>query len=263
MRHPDVSADALLELLSILQDSAELVERASTTVKVDYLVSRHQYRTWSYAEMRRVYDQMYFEPPFRSWVEAWLHAEPEFSRRLVSHMSLNHWQHIDSPRREPPALLEDDLFDTRLTGIEPDGTLDAAELLPLLKDSKLLRAAERDLLSGNLELIDRHNARYACLQVALASQAYHRRHGEFPESLADLQPEYLAELPDDLYSPQPAAVIYRRTGHDAVVYSQYTNGEDDGGEIVTYEEARGADLPDLGLRIRAPNLTRPVAVPDR
>ena len=269
MHYSAVTADELLRLASVVQESTRLMERPSTIVKLECLVSRRESNAWSYEEMRRVYDQMEqvalfdFDPPFDSRVEVWLRAEPEFSRRLIAHMTVNHLAHVDAPRRGRPPLLDDDLFDAAPPDEAPDGILPPADLLPLLRSSKLIKAEERSLLASHLEAIERCKVRSACLQVALVSQAYHRRHGEFPDELSELQPKYLAELPDDPYSPDPASVVYRRTGEEAVVYSQYTNGEDDGGAIVTHEEARGAYLPDFGLRIRAPDSSRPVAAPDR
>jgi hypothetical protein len=228
-----------------------VVEEPSTAVKVHYLASQYECETWSYKEMRRVYDQMSFDPPFNSQVEVWFRAEPEFSRRLTAHMTVNHLRYVDPPRRERPPLLDDDLFDAPLSEAAPDGALSASDLLPLLKSSRLIKAGERSLLARYLDMIDRTTIRSACLQVALASHAYYREHGAFPERLSELHPEYLAELPDDPYSPESAPVVYFRTGDEAVVYSRYTNGEDDGGMVVTYREARG-EPPDFGLRVRAP-----------
>ncbi|MBT6493476.1 MAG: hypothetical protein HOL01_02890 [Planctomycetaceae bacterium] len=64
----------------------------------------------------------------------------------------------------------------------------------------------------------------------------------------------------DPYSPQPLPVIYRRSGNGAVVYSRFDNEVDDGGTIVTYDEARGADLLDFGFRLRPPQ-EPPVVAP--
>ncbi|HSG72478.1 MAG TPA: hypothetical protein VLA12_18850 [Planctomycetaceae bacterium] len=102
-------------------------------------------------------------------------------------------------------------------------------------------------------MIDRDEAHYRCLTVALTAQAYFRDHGEFPADARQLVPEYLEEIPDDLFSPTPAPLIYRRDGDGAVVYSRFTNEIDDGGIEVDYDErtTRG-DLLDLGFRIRNP-----------
>lgn len=117
-----------------------------------------------------------------------------------------------------------------------------------------------DLIEGFLDSIDRQQARYACLQVALAAQAFYRDHDEFPERLTDLQPDYLSSLPDDPYASVPSPVIYHRTKDEAVVYSRFTNQLDNGGTVVTFDEARGAKLRDFGFRLHTPHVD-PVVAP--
>ncbi len=116
-------------------------------------------------------------------------------------------------------------------------------------------------LPAILNTADRDEARYRCLTVALAAQAYFRDHGEFPEKADELVPDYLDEIPDDLYSPTPAPLLYRRDGNGAVVYSRFINGIDDGGREIEYDERTTAgDLLDFGYRIRNP-FNRPLAAP--
>jgi hypothetical protein len=259
MQHPDVTRDQLLDLISIVQASARLMEKPSTTVKVAYLVARQEYAKWSYDDMKEQYKNFGFidGPPLGSKWETWLLAEPEFSRRLGAHLTANLLVFVDNPRRKRQLLLDDDIFDESAVGVTPAGHLPAHKLIELLKDSKLIDADTASLL----DFIDREQARRACLQVALAAQAYYRDRGEFSDRLADLQPDYLSSLPDDPYAPQPMPVIYRRTDDQAVVYSRFTNEIDDGGTTVTYDEARGKDLLDFGFRIRTPR-EQPVVAPN-
>jgi hypothetical protein len=88
--------------------------------------------------------------------------------------------------------------------------------------------------------------------------AYRADHGSYPEKLANLVPEYAAELPKDVFDD--ADLRYRREGAGFVLYSIGINQRDDGGK--TYEDRkkdetwealvkRGEDWDDLVVRIPA------------
>lgn len=62
----------------------------------------------------------------------------------------------------------------------------------------------------------------------LALQAYHYDKGEYPPSLQELLPVYLAALPKDPFTGQ--AFIYRRQSESFLLYSAGQNGRDDGGK---------------------------------
>jgi hypothetical protein len=75
-------------------------------------------------------------------------------------------------------------------------------------------------------------------RVAIALERYRLAHGEFPESLATLTPQFIAKLPRDVINGQP--LHYRRDppspGSGAasrlfVLYSVGWNETDDGGEV--------------------------------
>lgn len=65
----------------------------------------------------------------------------------------------------------------------------------------------------------------------LALREYHRRNGEYPESLDELVPDFLPRLPIDDAHEARQPLRYRRTkdGLDYVLYSVGLNGVDDGG----------------------------------
>ena len=260
MHHPDVTADELRQLLLVVQESTQLMEKRSTTVKVDYLKSRQGYDEWSYDKMMRSYDEIKIKypgsiinPPFRSSWEAWLLAEPEFSRRLGAHVTASHLAFVDAPRRQRPPLLSGEFFDESAVGVTPAEHLPAKELIELLEKSKFTDVRQSGSLSRFLHNLDREQARNAFLQAALAVQLYYRDHGRFPRQLSDLPPDQLSSLPDDPYASRPMPAVYRRTGSEAVVYSLSTNEIDDGGTAVTIDEASGKRPLDLGIRIRTPS----------
>jgi hypothetical protein len=66
-------------------------------------------------------------------------------------------------------------------------------------------------------------------QIACALERYHLAHGEYPETLDALVPQFLATIPHDLIGDQP--LHYRRTDDGKfLLYSVGWNGTDDGGE---------------------------------
>ena len=68
-------------------------------------------------------------------------------------------------------------------------------------------------------------------RTAIALERYHLAHGEFPESLAALAPQYIAQVPHDVIGGHP--LKYRREADgDFVLYSVGWNETDDGGMVV-------------------------------
>src|SRR5579864_282297 len=83
------------------------------------------------------------------------------------------------------------------------------------------------------------------LLVAFALAAYRADHGSYPPKLDDLAPEYLATVPNDLFSGKP--LIYRPSEKGYIFYSVGINGKDDGGRFLG-DEPPGDDL---GVRMPA------------
>lgn len=65
------------------------------------------------------------------------------------------------------------------------------------------------------------------IDVGFALAAWHVEHGHYPEKLADLVPDYLAELPRDQF--REATLNYRRTKQGYVLYSVGPNSNDEKG----------------------------------
>ncbi len=84
------------------------------------------------------------------------------------------------------------------------------------------------------------------LRVALVLAAYRARHGRYPERLEELVPQWLAEVPPDLFSGR--RLIYRREGDGYVLYSVEVDGRDHGGPPA--EEDEESLAADLGIRFR-------------
>jgi hypothetical protein len=74
----------------------------------------------------------------------------------------------------------------------------------------------------------RGHASLRCAQVALAAERYRQKRGNWPQSLADLVPQYLSAVPLDPFDGKP--LRYRKTDRGAVVYSLFDDGRGEGGD---------------------------------
>ncbi|UCH34553.1 MAG: hypothetical protein JSV65_18855 [Armatimonadota bacterium] len=77
-------------------------------------------------------------------------------------------------------------------------------------------------------------------RVALALEAYHSKHGKYPNSLVDLHEYPSWALPDDPFSDKPFA--YRRRGEGFVLHSFGGDLDDDGGRPVEGSWLADGDL---------------------
>ncbi|MBN2580538.1 MAG: hypothetical protein JXB10_16255 [Pirellulales bacterium] len=100
-------------------------------------------------------------------------------------------------------------------------------------------------------------------QICLALAGYRYDHGGYPEELEMLTPNYLQELPNDLYTGEP--LHYQPDGEGFLLYAVGPNGRDDGGRHFTGEDwaqavetsEEFAELPDdIALRV-PPKRSRP------
>jgi len=75
--------------------------------------------------------------------------------------------------------------------------------------------------------------------VGLALELYNRQHHKWPESLAELAPQWLPEVPVDRITGQP--LHYKIVDDKPLVYSVGLDGDDDNGRPVPAEN--GISLP--------------------
>ena len=89
-------------------------------------------------------------------------------------------------------------------------------------------------------------------QIACALERYRLAHGQFPDSLDALMPQYLDKLPHDIMNGQP--LKYRRTDDGQfILYSVGWNEKDDGGAVATKSDGgRDIDKGDWVWRYPAP-----------
>ena len=77
------------------------------------------------------------------------------------------------------------------------------------------------------------------LHVAFALAAYQGDHKSYPKSLDALVPNYLPEVPDDLFTDKP--LVYRPSGNGYLLYSLGPDGKDDEGRMSDYDP-KGDDI---------------------
>jgi hypothetical protein len=67
-------------------------------------------------------------------------------------------------------------------------------------------------------------------RVAIALERYRLAHGNYPDSLDSLAPQFMEKVPHDVIGGEP--LHYRRNGDSFILYSVGWNGTDDGGVTV-------------------------------
>jgi hypothetical protein len=97
-----------------------------------------------------------------------------------------------------------------------------------------------------------------CTCVGIACERFRSKHGRWPDTLNQLVPEFMDELPIDPFDGKPIKAT--RTKEGFTVYSSGYDGKDDGGTLHDQngEYDRG---PDIGFRLWDPKHRRLPPVP--
>ncbi len=98
-------------------------------------------------------------------------------------------------------------------------------------------------LSAALVAQDRHNDDIQLMQIAAALAIHRIENGRYPDSLAALPSDLLAELPTDQYTG--AKLVYQRTTDGYLLYNCGPNGEDDGGSGRIAEVFQGYQVDEV------------------
>jgi len=97
-----------------------------------------------------------------------------------------------------------------------------------------------------------------CTLAGIAAERYRLATGRLPESLDELVPAYLDQVPTDLFAEgQPLKLAV--TDRGIVIYSIGDDTIDDGGDVIAEENKRAG--PDIGFRLFDPE-HRGVAITD-
>jgi hypothetical protein len=91
----------------------------------------------------------------------------------------------------------------------------------------------------------RTQARLQCTIVGLAMERYRMKQDRWPNQLADLVPQYLAQVPTDPFDGKP--LRFRQQVDHVVIYSVGPDGVDDGGNVSNADRAPAGT--DIGFRL--------------
>ncbi|MBP7052317.1 MAG: hypothetical protein KBE65_14990 [Phycisphaerae bacterium] len=92
-------------------------------------------------------------------------------------------------------------------------------------------------------------ARLQNARISLALERHRLAHGEIPQTLDQLVPEFLSAVPQDPFDGQP--MRYNRQDGGYIVYSVGEDGRDDAGKMQPSKDARaGGETWDLAFQVR-------------
>lgn len=130
------------------------------------------------------------------------------------------------------------------------------------KIGPILFALLQPSVTAALDSGDRVKSQFDIARIAFALAAYHAEHGEYPENLADLSPDYLAEIPKDLFAESDFR--YARNDAGYLLYGVGQNGKDEEGkdfgsdyghlEQDQIPEDADHDTDDIAIRVPAERL---------
>jgi hypothetical protein len=108
------------------------------------------------------------------------------------------------------------------------------------------------------EVADRLRAQLHCAALALAAERYRQARSQWPASLTDLVPDYVARIPHDPFDGRPLKLARHAQG--ITIYSVGVDGVDNGGTI-NIRRIPSAPGVDLGFRLWDLNYRRQPAKP--
>lgn len=249
---PNVTSAQLQQALADAQSDDKLYESLSNILKAEYLGTRNSLRSP---------DWVAAFSPLNSGVAPsdaaskgmrlfyWVIGEPETSLRVSRQILANQLPEIDKPvneRRKIVGLGVKILFDPDPSITHAPEQMDPAAIDRAHSRSSLIRLLAPSIAHLDSAFLDRR-ARQATLEALLAAQAYRRDHGEFPDSLAQLVPNYLAVVPVDPGDPAGRPLHYRRDEPTkAIIWSVGQDRTDEGGMI----DSSNGRAPDVGFLLK-------------
>jgi hypothetical protein len=249
---PSVTSEQLQQALSDAESDGKLYESLSNILKSEYLYMRSALRSSDWTHQITPLNPSGDTPELSAKIMKmpyWTIGEPEICERLLRQILANQITEVDKPialRRKMVGTGVVMLFDPDPSASQPKRQLDPTAIDRAVNRSSVTRTVLPAMAQlDNLFL--KRKALQATLETLLAAQAYRRDHGEFPESLAQLVPKYLAAVPLDPCDPAGGTLLYLRDEPaKAVVWSVSEDRTDGGGDIDT---TKGL-APDLGFELK-------------
>ena len=231
---PSVTTKMLLQARQEIDEELRRGPPISATLQIEYLYMRGAIRSQTIMEELPGFG---IDSPIAGLGRLGLYTmgEPELCDRVMSHAIRNVLGQVDKPRRErTPQSGRNGFF-------EPEPTAAATEPTPSQLDDcvdqsflcRLVMPAMAQIVSA----ADRVAVKNAMLKTVIALELYRRQNGSYPETLLPLMPEFLPEIPDDIFEAVRTQVKYRRDGAKVTLWSVGPDGVDGAGEF-----EQGADL---------------------
>ncbi len=247
---PGVTSEQLQQALAEIKSDYGLYESRSNIMKAEYLAMRNTFTSAKWAQMIAPMDPGQAGASVPMKMGYWVIGEPELTMRVFRQMLANQIQEIDKPlstRRKTVGAGAAMLFDPDPTVPLLPGQLNPEGIDRGIKRSILIRLLAPSLKSYDNAML-RQEAKQAAIEVLLAAQAYRRDHGEFPEDLSQLVPNYLAAVPLDPCDPAGGPLRYRRDeAVKAVVWSVGYDRTDGGGDV----ESANSQPADVGFVLKS------------
>ncbi len=173
-------------------------------------------------------------------------------------------------RRIAVIQLRDELRDLGKSAVDPKRLLADGLLRPRQAVSgrvaDILIALVAPAFDACVLAEDRWVVQHEILTTGLAAAVYAHEHGRLPESLDQLVPKYLPQVPEDILSDPPGVSLrFKKTDAGCIIYSAGRNRRDDQGRTLEEAEkaaqaaeAEGAnegelpDWDDIVIRLKAP-----------
>ena len=97
-----------------------------------------------------------------------------------------------------------------------------------------MRSLDQELKAGFVQVEQQIETKHSLLQTHLALNLHKLDEGTYPQTLDKLVPDYLSEMPQDIFSGKP--LIYRLQGEGYLLYSVGPDGKDDNGVAIKTDQ---------------------------
>jgi hypothetical protein len=147
-------------------------------------------------------------------------------------------------RREAWAKFESDLDDNGRSEVRPSRAIVA--LVSRSRRSTMIGSIMANLmlpaLGAAISAEERDNNTFDLVRIAVALTVYRTEFGNYPDSLHELVPSILSQLPVDRFDSQP--LVYQRDSDGFILYSIGANGQDDRGSNQDIHVLEGTSIDD-------------------
>jgi hypothetical protein len=165
-------------------------------------------------------------------------GEGSLSRPTDCRLHLGFMQELITASRQPfPEALEAaDVSQTRLMQL-------AGERNPIKRYNAMMTLLIMPATASSFQATGRNLALRDVTLCAIAVKRHQLKHGQWPQSIAQLVPEFLPAVPADPFDGQPLRLV--ATQAELVIYSVGKDLQDGGGQ-----DPQGSGEPDVAVRLR-------------